>query len=103
MGFSLGLLIFIALNLLSAHLASDCGLLALIGRDAPWHRLQGPGQVCADDIARAGWPLQFYEEGGFAYHRHFNLSFLLINLGIGVAFAFLSGWLFLRNKKTLSK
>ncbi|HEX9386018.1 MAG TPA: hypothetical protein VF918_06830 [Anaerolineales bacterium] len=37
-GFSIGLLIFLTVNLLSAHLASDCGLLALIGRDAPWHR-----------------------------------------------------------------
>jgi len=59
--------------------------------------------VCADDIARAGWPLQFYEEGGFAYRRDVNLSFLLIDLGIGVAFAFLSAWLFLLNQKTLSK
>jgi hypothetical protein len=91
-GFGVGLLIFLTINLLAAHLASDCGLLAVFGRD-----------VCADDIARAGWPLQFYEEGGFAYHRDVNLLFLLINLCIGVAFALLSGWLFLLNKKTISK
>jgi len=84
-------LIFLAINLLAAHLASDCGLPAVFGRDG-----------CADDIARAGWPMQFYEEGGFAYHRDVNFLFLLINVGIGAAFALLTGWLFLHNK-TLSK
>jgi len=82
-GFRIGLLIFLAINLLAAHLASDCGLPAVFGRDG-----------CADDIARAGWPLQFYEEGGFAYHRDFNLTFLQFNLATGLAFALLSGWLF---------
>src|SRR5262245_40046230 len=91
-GFGVGLLIFIAINLVSAHLASDCGLPAVFGRDA-----------CSDDIARAGWPLQFYEEGGFAYRHNFNSLFLLINLGVGLAFAFLSSWFFTRNKKTLPK
>ena len=43
MGFVIVLLIFIAINLLSAHLRSDCGLPAVFGRDG-----------CADDIARAG-------------------------------------------------
>src|SRR6185295_1526179 len=91
-GFGMGILIFIAINLLSAHLRSDCGLLAVFGRDA-----------CSDDIARAGWPLQFYEDGGFAYRHNFNSFFLLINLGVGLAFAFLSGWFFSRNKKTPPK
>jgi hypothetical protein len=45
-GFCIGLLIFLTI---AAHLTSDCGLLAGFGRNA-----------CADDIARAGWPLQFY-------------------------------------------
>ena len=52
-GFAIGLLFFVAINLLSAHLRSDCGLLAVFERDA-----------CADDIARAGWPFAFYEQGG---------------------------------------
>ena len=43
-------------RLTSAHLASDCGLVTVFGRDA-----------CADDIARAGWLLPFYKEGGFDY------------------------------------
>ena len=52
-GFTTGLLAFIIINLLSAHLASDCGLPAVFERDS-----------CADDIARAGWPFRFYERGG---------------------------------------
>lgn len=91
-GFAIGLLLFLAVNLVAAHLASDCGLPAVFGRDA-----------CADDIARAGWPLQFYEEGGFAYHLAFNRLFLWINLGIGLAFAILCGLLLSRRKKSLPK
>jgi hypothetical protein len=91
-GFSIGLFSFIMINLFAAHLASDCGLLAIFGRDA-----------CADDIARAGWPLQFYEEGGFAYHRNFSLPFLLINSTIAVVFAVLLGWILSHSKKLLLK
>ena len=91
-GFAIGLLAFILINLIAAHLASDCGLPAVFGRDS-----------CADDIARAGWPLQFYEDGGLAYRHNFNRLFLLINLGVGVALAILPGWLFSRNKKPLLK
>jgi hypothetical protein len=86
-GFISALLIFSAINLLEAHLSSDCGLPALFGRDA-----------CADDITRAGWPLQFYEEGGFAYRREFNTFFFLINLWIGLGVSLLAGWLFARRK-----
>ena len=86
-GFAIGLFSFIALNLLAAHLASDCGLPAVFGRDA-----------CADDIARAGWPLRFYEDGGFTYHDVFNSLFLVLDIGIGLAVAFLSGWLYSRSK-----
>ena len=60
-GFFSGLLIFLAINLTIAHLSSDCGLPAVFGRDA-----------CADDIARAGWPMLFYEEGGFDFSFIFN-------------------------------
>jgi ABC-type antimicrobial peptide transport system permease subunit len=91
-GFGIGLLIFLTINLLAAHFASDCGLPAVFGRDA-----------CADDIARAGWPLQFYEEGGFAYRSNFNLLFLLINSTIGVVFSVIFGWIFARRKKLLLK
>ena len=87
-GFCMGLLIFLTINLLAAHLASDCGLPAVFGSDA-----------CADDIARAGWPRQFYEEGGFAYRSNFNLPFLLINMAIGVVFSIILGWILSHNKK----
>ena len=86
-GFCFGLLLFLLFNLLAAHLSSDCGLLAVFGRDS-----------CADDIARFGWPLQFYEEGGFAYHRNFNTLFLLINIAAGILFSILPGWIYARWK-----
>jgi hypothetical protein len=38
---------------------------------------------CADDIARAGWLLLFYEKGGFDYRFEFSLSPLLLDIGIG--------------------
>ena len=82
-GCGLGILLFILINLLAAHLASDCGLPAVFGRDS-----------CSDDIARAGWPLQFYEEGGFAYHYQFDNSVLMTDLGIGIAFSLLCGVVF---------
>lgn len=91
-GFFIGLLIFSGVNLLAAHLSSDCGLLAVFGRDA-----------CADDIVRLGWPLVFYRDGGFAYNHIFNSIYFLINTGTGLAFAALVGGVFLRCKKTLSK
>ena len=91
-GFLFGLLIFIAINLFAAHLSSDCGLAAVFGRDA-----------CADDIARAGWPLQFYEEGGFAYRSNFNSLFLLLNSAMGIIFSVICGWFLARRKKTLPK
>jgi ABC-type antimicrobial peptide transport system permease subunit len=87
-GFAVGVITFIIINLIAAHLASDCGLLAVIGRDA-----------CADDIARLGWPLQFYEEGGFAYRFIFNPLTLSLDLGIAVLLSIVSGWLFTRLSK----
>lgn len=100
-GFVSGLLIFGAINLLAAHLSSDCGLVAIFGRDAPRHPTTGA--VCADDITRAGWPLQFYEEGGFVYRRQFNTFFFLVNLWLGLGVSLLAGWLLARRKKGPSK
>lgn len=87
-GFTLGLLLFIAINLTSAHLASDCGLMAVFGRDA-----------CADDIARAGWPLRFYEQGGFDYQYEFQSGVLILDLLIGILISSTIGWLFVRRVK----
>lgn len=92
LGFTAALLLFLAINLLAAHLASDCGLPAVFGQDA-----------CADDITRAGWPLQFYEEGGFAYRNEFNPSSLFINLAAGIGVSGIAGWLYSRQKNAPPK
>jgi len=88
LGFAIALLLFIVINLTSAHLASDCGLMAVFGRDA-----------CADDIARAGWPLRFYEEGGFDYRNEFQSTPLVLDLLIGFLFAGTIGWFLARRAK----
>jgi hypothetical protein len=87
-GFALGLLLFVLVNLASAHLASDCGLIAVFGRDS-----------CADDIARAGWPLRFFEQGGFDYHYEFRSGVLILDLLIGILLSGAVGWLFARRVK----
>jgi hypothetical protein len=87
-GFAIALLLFIAINLTSAHLASDCGLMAVFGRDA-----------CADDIVRAGWPLRFYEEGGFDYRDEFQSIPLVLDLLIGLLFGGTIGWFAARRLK----
>ena len=74
-GFLLGLLLFVVLNALVAHLRSDCGLLALL-------ELR---HGCADDISRAGFPLKFYERGGFVYRRIFDPFAMAIDINSGVA------------------
>lgn len=86
-GFLLGLAAFVIANLLAAHMLSDCGLPAVFGRDA-----------CADDIARAGFPLVFFEEGGFAFRSIFNLPYLLLDLLIGLGIGVLGGFLFRKLK-----
>src|SRR5258706_3740725 len=61
LGFTLTLFLFLTVNVISAHLRSDCGLPAFFN-------LAG----CADDIRRSGFPLQFFEEGGFSYRSNFD-------------------------------
>ena len=73
-GFWVTLLLFITINILSAHLLSDCGLLGALN-------LAG----CSDDISRAGFPLPVWEEGGFIYHQSFDGLALLINLVIALS------------------
>ena len=81
-GFLIGFGIFVLVNLVAAHLLSDCGLPAVFGMD-----------YCADDIARAGFPLVFFEEGGFAFRSIFQLPALLIDLVFGLGFAVVAGYL----------
>lgn len=81
-GFAMGFITFLVINAIAAHLSSDCGLLAVFGRDA-----------CADDIVRAGWPLQFHEAGGFAYHFNFSAGMLGLDAGIALVVGIALGWL----------
>ncbi len=89
-GFLIGLFIFFLANLLAAHLLSDCRLPALLGASA-----------CADDIARAGFPFIFLEQGGFVSRNIFNLSNLLFDIFISFDLAATSGlvarWIEKRN------
>lgn len=81
LAFVVAVLVFVGVNLLVAHLRSDCGLPALFGLSA-----------CADDIRRVGFPLQFWEEGGFAFRRVFSLPALLIDIAVGLLLALGAGW-----------
>ena len=90
-GFLTGLILFALANILAAHLLSDCGLPAILGTSG-----------CADDIIRVGFPLQFLEEGGFAFRHNFNPLYLLVDIGIGFGFAWVSGSLMRRyNQKKI--
>ena len=76
------LLLWLVINLISAHLRSDCGLPAVLGMGA-----------CADDIRRAGFPWLFWEAGGFVAHRYFSAAALLADIGLAVLTSALAGWL----------
>src|SRR5688572_7249171 len=80
--FLIAVLLFVGVNLLVAHVRSDCGLPALLGSSG-----------CADDIRRAGFPLQFWEEGGFAFRRVFSLPALLADIALGLVGAIGFAWL----------
>ena len=86
-GFLIGLSAFILLNLLAAHLFSDCGLPALFGLAA-----------CSDAISRAGFPFIFFEQGGFAYRSIFNFPIFILDLVIGLGMAIVIG-LIMSNRK----
>jgi hypothetical protein len=75
------LLIFLAANVVAAQLLSDCGLLGVLGRAG-----------CADDISRVGFPLVFWEDGGFAYRHVFSIGALAADIAIGVVLSVAAGW-----------
>jgi hypothetical protein len=79
-GFLITLITFGGLNLLAAHLRSDCGLPAVLGMAR-----------CADDIRRAGFPWVFWEEGGLAYRQIFSPGVLALDLSVVLAAAGLVG------------
>lgn len=80
-GFLIGLFIFVLANVIAAHLLSDCGLPAILGVDS-----------CADDISRAGFPLAFFEQGGFAFRSVFILTNLLLDGLFGLLFSAACGF-----------
>ncbi|MFN8459523.1 MAG: hypothetical protein U0401_33560 [Anaerolineae bacterium] len=80
-GFLGTLLLCAGLNVLAAHLNSDCGIQAILG----WAH-------CADDISRAGFPWQFWEEGGLAYHSAFYPETLLADVGLAIVAGLGLGW-----------
>jgi len=90
-GFLIGLLTFVLLNLVVAHLRSDCGLPAVFGL-----------AHCSDDIVRAGFPILFYEEGGFAYHFMFDPTRLYTDVAIGLLLAAGFGFFWKRQGKRKS-
>ncbi len=76
------LLLFIVINIIAAHLQSDCGIRAVIS-------LWVPGfSFCNDDIVRVGFPFRVLETGGFAFRSIFNQGALIadaiIAIGVGV-------------------
>jgi hypothetical protein len=81
MGAGAGLLAMLGLNVLAAHLQSDCGLPA-------WFGLAG----CADDIRRAGFPFLFAEFGGFIGRSSFSRPMLLVDVGVALAASAALGW-----------
>lgn len=87
-GFLIGLLIFVLLNLLAAHLHSDCGLAAVFGFSS-----------CADDISRAGFPVVFYEQGGFIYRSMLDPVRFIVDAVIGLVFAAGCGFFWRWQKK----
>lgn len=72
--------LFIAANLIAAHLQSDCGLPAVLGLSH-----------CADDIRRVGFPLIFWKEGGFVYRSNFEPANFLFDIGLAVIVSVIVG------------
>ena len=80
-GFAITFLVFLGLNLLSAHLRSDCGLEAWLG-------LSG----CVDDLRLAGFPWVIWEQGGFIGVNIFRLPALFGDMTLGLGISLLVGW-----------
>ena len=84
-GFAATLLVFLLINIVVAHLRSDCGIWAVIGLWLPrW-------SPCNDDIVRVGFPFLVLEQGGFAYRSIFDPLAVLLNSAIAVGASLLVG------------
>lgn len=84
------LLLFALLTIIVAHVRSDCGIVAVL------ERLRIAQSACADDIIRVGFPIVFWEDGGFAYRSVFSASILLIDSSIALFVSIVAGWLWQR-------
>ena len=79
--FTLGLLctafLFLIANVVAIHVRSDAGLFEGLGLVDNWQ----------DDIRGMGFPLLFYEEGGFAYRYFFSAANLFWDVSMAVTCA----------------
>jgi hypothetical protein len=80
------LLVFLILIVVMAHTQSDCGLPAVL------ERLGLGRQGCSDDIIRVGFPLVFWEEGGFAFRSIVSPFTALVDLLLAVGLSAFVGW-----------
>lgn len=81
-----GLILCVVLNLVVAHVRSDCGLAAVSG-------ISG----CADDIVRIGFPFQVIERGGFIAHNTFDSTALAGDVLVAIAGSVVAGMLAARS------
>ena len=79
-GFAVGRFAFMPINVISAHLKSCCGLLAVFERE-----------TCANDVALPGWPLTFDERDGLDYLFELDPHSLFMDLAMGVIVEVLYG------------
>lgn len=86
-GFGLAVLGVVTLNLLAAHVQSDCGIRAVIGLWIPSMRF------CSDDIVRVGFPFRVIEEGGVAFRSMFDSSALTADIVVALAASLAVGWI----------
>lgn len=84
------LALFLALTVVSAHLSSDCGIVAVLGA------LHIMPSYCSDDIVRIGFPLVVLEEGGFAYRSYVSTGALAADVALAIGGSLLGGWLYQR-------
>jgi hypothetical protein len=77
-----GLILFAVLNLIAAHVRSDCGLAAVFGVSG-----------CADDIVRVGFPFQVFERGGFIARNTFDSMALAGDILVAFAVSAVAGML----------
>ena len=82
LGFIVGLGLFFVANLIAVHVNSTGGLLEGLAIVDRW----------SDDIRRMGFPLQFFEEGGFSYRRNVSGIALVLDIVIAVACAAVIGF-----------